>query len=127
MFAAAWVRPERSIFPVMGLWALLAGLACGLAAPTVAVPAGDWLWMGLMGAVVVPVAFALIATGPRYLPAADVGLLMLLEAILGPLLVWWALGEELRSATFLGGTLVTGALAVNKALVLERGRRSAVR
>ena len=127
VFSAARVRPERSIVPVMGLSALLAGVACGLAAPSLAVPAGDWLWMGLMGAVVVPLAFALIATGPRYLPAADVGLLMLLEAILGPLLVWWALGEEPGGATFLGGALVLGALAVNNALVLGRGRRSAIR
>ena len=111
----------------MGLSALLAGVACGLAAPTTAVPVGDWLWMWLMGVVVVPLAFTLIASGPRYLPAADVGLLMLLEAILGPLLVWWALGEEPGGATFLGGAIVIGALAANNALVLRRGRRAVVR
>ena len=125
VFSAARVRPQRSIVPVMGLSALIAGLACGLVAPTLAMPAGDWLWMALMGAVVVPLAFALIATGPRYLTAADVGLLMLLEAILGPLLVWWALGEEPGGTTILGGALVIGALTVNNVLML-RGRRRTV-
>ena len=127
VFSAARVRPERSIVPAMGFSAILAGITCGLAAPTLKVPAGDWLWMGLMGGAVVPLAFALIATGPRYLPAADVGLLMLLEAILGPLFVWWVLGEEPGSATFLGGAIVIGALAANNALVLRSGRRPAVR
>lgn len=127
VFSAARVRPERSIVPVMGLSALLAGIVCGQAAPSLAVPEGDWLWMILMGAVVVPLAFALIATGPRYLPAADVGLLMLLEAILGPLLVWWTLGEEPGRATFLGGAMVIGALFANNALMLRQRRRAALR
>ncbi len=78
-----------------------------------------------MGAVVVPLAFALIATGPRYLPAADVGLLMLLEAIFGPLLVWWASGEQPSDATFVGGAIIIGALAANNAVALRGGRRSA--
>ena len=124
-FSAARVRPERSIVPMMGVSALLAGLVCGIAAPSVAVPAGDWLWMILMGAIVVPLAFALIATGPRYLSAADVGLVMLLEAILGPLLVWWALGEEPGRATLFGGAIVIGALTVNNVLMLGReGQRA---
>ena len=123
VFSVARVRPGRSIVPLVGASALAAGLVCGLAAPTLAVPRGDWLWMALMGALVVPLAFALIATGPRYLPAADVGLLMLLEAILGPLFVWWALGEAPSGATFVGGTLVIGALVVDNALKLGAGRR----
>jgi drug/metabolite transporter (DMT)-like permease len=123
IFSAARTRRGRSIVPLMGVSALLTGLACGLAAPTLAVPREDWLWMALMGAVVVPLAFALIATGPRYLPAADVGLLMLLEAVLGPLLVWRVLAEEPGPATLAGGAVVIGALCVNNAVKLRADRR----
>ena len=122
IFSVARLRPERSIVPVMGASSLLFALACGLVAPSLALPEGDWIWMGLKGLLVVPLAFALIATGPRFLPAADVGLLMLLEAVLGPLYVWAALGEEPGPATLAGGTLVLGALAANNAAMLLRRR-----
>lgn len=122
IFSIARMRPERSIVPVMGASSFLAAAVCGLVAPTLVLPSGDWVWMGLMGLLVVPLAFALIATGPRYLPAADVGLLMLLEAVLGPLYVWWALGETPGATTFAGGALVLGALAANNAIMLLRRR-----
>jgi len=67
-------------------------------------------WIGLMG-VVVAVSFACIVTGPRYIPAAEVGLLMLLEAILGPLWVWLVLAERPPDATLLGGAIIVATLA----------------
>ena len=41
----------------------------------------------------VPIATALMFLGPRYIPAPEVGLLLLLESILGPVWVWLVLGE----------------------------------
>lgn len=124
VFSVARARPGHSVVPAMGVSTILAAGVCAAVAPTLAVPRDDWIWMGLMGAFVVPLAFALIATGPRYLPAADVGLLMLLEAILGPLFVWWALGEAAGTATLAGGALVLGALAANNAVALRGARRN---
>ena len=46
------------------------------------------LLLGLLGLVIAPVAFGCVSAGLRYLPAQEVGLLMLLETLLGP---FWAL------------------------------------
>ncbi|MDX1425147.1 MAG: EamA/RhaT family transporter, partial [Kiloniellales bacterium] len=62
---------------------------------------------------VMPAATILIATGPRYLPAPEVSLILLLETVLGPLWVWLALGEVPSQRTFLGGAIVVAALAAH--------------
>ena len=66
----------------------------------------------LLGLVVIPVAFTLISQGPRYLPAAEASLLMLLETVLGPLWVWLALGERASALSLTGGAVVLVTLAV---------------
>ncbi|WP_371061234.1 DMT family transporter [Rhodosalinus sp. 5P4] len=116
-------RSSGSAVPFTGLGALAAGLFAGLVAPGVAVPAPDRIWMAAMGLFVVPVAFACLATGPRYLPAADVSLIMLLEAILGPLLVWAIVDEAPGPWTLAGGAMVLGALAISNWIGLRRSRR----
>lgn len=121
-FSIARYNRGRSMVPFIGLGAILAGAVAGLMAPTLALPRDDWVWMGLMGLWVVPVAFACLTTGPRYLPAADVGLLMLLEAVFGPLLVWWVLGENPGPRTLSGGAIVLGALVASNLWALHRRR-----
>jgi drug/metabolite transporter (DMT)-like permease len=64
-----------------------------------------------MGLIVVPISFALITVGPRYLPAPEVGLLMLLETVLGPIWVWLAIGEYPGDLALVGGALVVATLA----------------
>ena len=110
--------------PAVGLGALLAGLLAGSLATTLTIPEGDRLWMGLMGLCVVPIAYACMTTGPRYLPAADVGLLLLLEAVFGPLLVWWVIGEDPGPRTLIGGAIVLGAIALSNAWLVMQGRRT---
>lgn len=75
----------------------------------------------VMGLGVVPVSFALITLGPRYLPAAEVGLLMLLETVLGPLWVWLVLAEYPGDRALVGGALVVVTLA-GHALAASRPR-----
>lgn len=125
-FSIARRQKGRSMVPAVGVGALLAGLTAGLLAPTLLILPEDRLWMGLMGLWVVPVAFACLTSGPRFLPAADVGLLLLLEAIFGPLLVWWFIGEEPGPRTLVGGAIVLGAIALGNLWVLMRGRSKAV-
>jgi drug/metabolite transporter (DMT)-like permease len=61
---------------------------------------------------------------PR-LSAAEVGLLSLLEVVLGPFWVWLAYGEQPGPAVLAGGALVLAALAANEAIALARERRAA--
>jgi drug/metabolite transporter (DMT)-like permease len=105
-----------SMVPAMTLAGLVtAGVALPLA---LLLESGPFLFTGaqlgytlLMGLVVVPVSFALITVGPRYLPAAEVGLLMLLETVLGPLWVWLVLQEYPGDLALAGGALVVLTLA----------------
>ena len=98
--------------------ALLAWPFTGELTPAV----GDWPWLALLGLVVLPGSFGLISVGPRYLPAAEVSLIMLLETVLAPLLVWAVLGENPGAHSLLGGAVVLLALAGNAALpLLHRG------
>jgi len=86
------------------------------AMPTASVP-----YMVLLGLVVIPVAFTLISQGPRYLPAAEASLLMLLETVFGPVWAWLLLSELPTPAAFAGGALVLGSVA-GHVLVSTRAR-----
>ena len=64
------------------------------------------LFMALLGCLVVPGSGLCIARAPKYLPAAQTGLILLLEILLGPLFVYLALGEQPSGNDILGGGLV---------------------
>jgi len=81
------------------------------------------LWLVLMAGLLLPAGIGLISTGPRYIPAAEVGLLLLLETLLGPLWVWLGTGETPTKAVLAAGAVIVAALAMNSAL----GLRSAAR
>jgi drug/metabolite transporter (DMT)-like permease len=55
----------------------------------------------------------------KRLSAAEVGLLALLEVILGPIWVWLAFNEQPTPLALMGGAIVLGALAVNELLGLR--------
>lgn len=75
--------------------------------------------VGLLGLIVLPVSFALITLGPRYLPAPEVSLILLLETALGPLWVWLALGEIPTWSALVGGTLLLLTLIIHSLLALR--------
>ncbi|MCV6609898.1 MAG: DMT family transporter [Amphritea sp.] len=66
----------------------------------------DWGWMLLLCVGVIPIAFVLITLGPTRIPAAEVGMLMLLETACGPLLVWLFINEAPSVAALQGGAVV---------------------
>jgi drug/metabolite transporter (DMT)-like permease len=113
---------DRTMVPAMGLGGLVAALlALPLASPLSAT-ASDFRYLAISGLVVLPLGFGLLAVAPRYIPGAEVALITLLEAVLGPLWVWLALGEVPAQAAVLGGSLVIGALAFNSAVMLRVSR-----
>jgi len=67
-----------------------------------------------------------LALGPRYITSAEVGLLVLLESVLAPLLVWAVIGEDPGPYALIGGALVIVTLFVSNMIVLmRRGTRRA--
>ena len=59
-----------------------------------------------LGVFQVGVGFTLMVLGTRFVPAAQVGLLALVEPVLAPLWVWLGFGETPTGATLLGGAII---------------------
>jgi drug/metabolite transporter (DMT)-like permease len=100
--------------------ALLAG------AQPLAVTTPDMLFLLLLGGLVLPVSFTMITQGPRYLPAPEVSLILLVETILGPIWVWLAFNEVPQATTLLAGVLIVGTLVVHTLMSLWRQRQPEV-
>jgi drug/metabolite transporter (DMT)-like permease len=76
------------------------------------VPAGDLPELAAMGAGQIGLGLALLTVGARLIPAAQVGLITLLEVVLGPLWVWLAYAERPGTATLAGGAIVVVAIVI---------------
>ncbi len=66
----------------------------------------------------------LLALGPRYITSAEVGLLVLLETALAPLLAWAVVSENPGPYALTGGAIVLGALLVSNLVALRRDLRN---
>jgi len=120
--------PTISIFPVISTSGLLTALIILPLAQPFSVTQSDMGYLLIMGIYMLPVATALMYLGPKYIPAPEVGLMLLLESILGPIWVWLALGEQPGIRTFIGGAIILSTLAINTAWVLKstKARKLAV-
>ncbi len=77
----------------------------------------------LLGGVQMSFGLTCFILALRYLPAAEVTLIALLEPILGPIWVWLVIGEEPAATTIVGGIIVLGALAAHVLLATRRARQ----
>lgn len=77
-------------------------------------------WACVLGLCLTPVAFTLVTVGPRYIGAAEVSLLMLLETALGPLWVWLAMGEVPATTALIGGAIIVLAILVSASSAFGR-------
>lgn len=124
-FAAALttVRKVRatSMIPALPIAFLISALIVLIwATPGQAVPSQWPLVLGHGG--FIALSTSLLTLGPRYLSSSEVSLLILLESVLAPLLVWAIIGENPGAWAILGGAVVIGALFVSNMIALRRGR-----
>ncbi len=91
---------------IMALTMLLSGAQLG------AVAQADIGYLLLLSLFVAPVSYGLIILGPRYLPAPEASLIMMLETLVAPLWVWFVLSEVPPVTTVAAGTLILGTLLV---------------
>lgn len=66
--------------------------------------------VGLLCLLIVPCGVTLLQRGPLYLPAAEVGLLLLLEVVGGTFLAWWIIAEQPTPLAMVGGGVVLATL-----------------
>jgi drug/metabolite transporter (DMT)-like permease len=128
-FGASFVvirrNADRFMVPAMGLGGLIAAMMALSAAHPTEVTASDIRYLAISGLLVLPLGFGLLTVAPRHLIAPEVALVTLLEAILGPLWVWWVVGERPGVRAAFGGAVVLGSLAVNSYLGLRRAQTEA--
>ncbi|EJJ27973.1 DMT family transporter [Rhizobium sp. CF142] len=114
---AAAITVGRASRREMGFVPLLAAIlpaALGLAQ---VLPSGlsitHPVWIVFNGAIMMPVAFWCLATGPRYLSAPEVGMFYLLETVLAPIWVWLIFAETPATMTLVGGAILVAAIAAH--------------
>jgi drug/metabolite transporter (DMT)-like permease len=123
-FAMAMTVARRakgvSMVPAVTLSSLgVAALVLPFASPFV-LSGNDPVYILLHGAIFIPVSTSLLAIGPRFITAPEVALLILLESVLAPIVVWLVLGENPGPMALIGGTIILGALAVSNYVALRR-------
>jgi drug/metabolite transporter (DMT)-like permease len=111
-----------NMIPASALSGLLTAVICYFPASFEPLDLRSSLLMLLLG-ITLATAFALLTLGPRYISAPEVSLLMQLETVLGPLLIWLIIGEQPANAALLGGTIVITALALHSLLGLRAQAR----
>ncbi|HSP59164.1 MAG TPA: DMT family transporter [Halomonas sp.] len=132
-FTLCRTRPGVDMSPMLTFAGLIVGVGAGLVVTSggqFSMPPWDRLWLVmLLCLVIVPLGVTLLQRGPLYLPAAEVGLLLLLEVVVGTLWVWWILGERPTTLAFTGGGLVLATMIAKglyerrlERMELQRGR-----
>lgn len=109
-----WSRKHPDVPIVLGvaIGTLASGVVGALGADMAALTNANWIPVLLMGVVVMPIATACLTVAPRYTPATNVSLFMLLELVLGPIWVWAGTGEAPSTMMIAGAALVLVTLIV---------------
>lgn len=121
--ALRWKRIEDSLpTSILGAaFAVIAGaLAATQAGQSLAIPAADLLWCGLMGVMTMSGGMILYTLGSRVVPSAELTLLSNTEVLLAPFWVWLILHETASPATLLGGSVVLAAILFNACAGMRR-------
>lgn len=112
-FAMTLVGARRSPGSMTALFAtgtILCALVGFALAPTEHVGLGAIGVMAAFGFLTIGMAMALYMVGARLIPPAEVGLVGIVDVVIGPALVWLCFGEEAGGFTVVGGAIVVGAL-----------------
>ena len=93
---------DVNMVPVNAIGGLIAALIAFLMANQITVPAEVVRYIIAMG-VILSISFSLITIAPRYMPAAEVGMIMPLETVLGSLIAWYVISEAPTMNAIIGG------------------------
>ena len=62
--------------------------------------------IAVTGIIILPLSFVTLSYAARFVPSSTVSLIMLLETVLGPLWIWWGIGEAPTNGMLIGGGVV---------------------
>ncbi|CEM21703.1 unnamed protein product [Vitrella brassicaformis CCMP3155] len=80
-------------------------------------------WFVIQGCLSIPIAFACLTIGPRYLHPAEAALFLNVEVVLGPFYVFLSEGETPSTMALIGVSIVLFTMVAHSALVLWQSRR----
>jgi len=115
-------KPSVSMVPATAIGGLAVALAILPFISPTQIESAQVFPVLALGLFVLPASFGLLALGPRYIPAPEVGLLMLLETCLGPFWVWLVLNEQPSLTVLIGGSIVVLTLACHAIWSLKQNR-----
>ncbi len=117
--------PGRNLLLPIAVGYFLTSLIALPLAPLPPLEARQWGLLFLSGGVILAGGVGLLVIGPRYLPAAEVTLITMLEIVVGPALVWWVLHEVPATASLIGGAVILVAIAAHAMIRLRAGAEPA--
>lgn len=94
-----------NMVPVNAIGGVIAAFIAFIMANKIAVPIEVFKYVLAMGTIL-SISFSLITIAPRYMPAAEVGMIMPLETVLGTLIAWYVINEEPTANAIIGGSIV---------------------
>lgn len=97
-------------------------IASFFAAPF-SLPPYSYIYLALLGLIVIPIPQLLLSTGTRYIPAAQVAFIMMIETPLGMLYVWALIGEVPAIQSLFGGLLAVSGVIINIFLNLKKDKK----
>ena len=111
--SAVLVRYKKHIdlVPSMIVGSFLTACFALSQSPELAISSTQLVYVGIIGLILVPFAFIVLTIAPRYANSAEVQLVYLLEAILGPLWVWLVIRETPSLNTLIGGSMLMASVA----------------
>ncbi len=121
VFTVTRVIGPRNVYPFYALSGVITACASGAFGDPLS-PGADQSTLLALLIVISAVSFALMSAAPKYIPSAEVGLLLLIETILGPLWIWLGIGEAPSIQAWIGGAILLTTLAVHSWLALKAER-----
>jgi drug/metabolite transporter (DMT)-like permease len=115
-------HPGMSMTSINAMGAFVAATAAFGLSSHPKITAFDLAVLAAFGLTTVCIAFLLFMEGAKHIPAAETGLISMLDVVLGPLWVLLAFGEKPGPMAVVGGTLVVGALVWRLAPDIGRNR-----
>ena len=123
-FTTARSAKNISMVPATGIGYGLTAVICLPFIQLASLSGHELILLILLGAMFVPLGTALMSLGPRYITAAEVSLLLLLEAVLAPLLVWYVVEENPGKYALIGGAIVLTTLFASNVIGLKRTHKN---
>jgi drug/metabolite transporter (DMT)-like permease len=110
--SAVLVRYKKDIdlIPSVIVGSILMALFALTRSPELVVNTTQLIYLSIIGFVLVPFAFIILTIAPRFASSAEVQLVYLLEAILGPLWVWLVINEQPGFYTLIGGSMLLASV-----------------